>query len=77
MTFALLFIVGLVGAFLFVQFNRKESLIDLGIFKNYRFVFLAPIWSKTFPEIGAKTAPIKAPGNINRPATDELNPAET
>ncbi len=39
--------------------------------------FLAPIWSKTFPEIGAKTAPIKAPGNINSPATDELNPAET
>ena len=40
MTFALLFIVGLVGAFLFVQFNRKESLIDLGILKNHRFVAL-------------------------------------
>ena len=40
MTFALLFIVGLVGAFLFVRFNRKESLIDLGILQNHRFVAL-------------------------------------
>lgn len=40
MTFALLFIVGLVGAFLFVQFNRKESLINLGILQNHRFVAL-------------------------------------
>lgn len=40
LTFALLFVIGMIGAVMFVRFNRKETLIDLGIMKNRRFVAL-------------------------------------
>ena len=40
LTFALLFVIGMIGAVMFVRFNRKETLIDLGIMKNCRFVAL-------------------------------------
>lgn len=40
LTFALLFVIEMIGAVMFVRFNRKETLIDLGIMKNRRFVAL-------------------------------------